>query len=418
MHEAFWNGLFDTRWEDAALGREAIRLVLWLRKRGYSERSYRDYAHAVVHLGRVLDEAQAEVTAEALDEAVIADFVDQHLPVCSCYRRRPGRRPETVRRGLAHLLAMLREGGVIAHPVLAQPIYQKVLEGYCRFLRHDRGLADTTVTNYRRYVRDFLISRGDAVNPDELAQLSADCLLAFSRQRGAALGATAWNHLAFSLSSFYRWLDLRGYGAKQLVDAVPRRRRYRLAEVPCALSWEQVQRLLAVVDQREVNGHRNYAMLLLAATYGLRSCEVRTLRLEAINWSDDEITIFAPKTGRNRKLPLTRPAGEAILDYLREERPPSNQREVFLSSRPPHGPLRSKINRWLARCYDKAGIEAPRRGTHILRHSLAIHLLRGGETLKSIGDVLGHRSPETTFIYTKLHVGDLRTVALEPEMVS
>jgi site-specific recombinase XerD len=417
MHEAFWNGLFDTRWEDAPLGRESIRLALWLRKRGHSERSYRAYAHAVVHLGRVLHEAQAEVTAGALDEAVVADFIGQHLPVCCCYHRRPGRRAEHVRRGLAHLLAMLREEGVIAYPVQAQPVYHELLEDYCRFLHHDRGLAKGTTTLYRRYVRDFLISRGDAVSPGELAQLTADDLLAFSRQRGAALGATAWNHLATSLSGFYRWLDLCGHGGRHLFRAVPLRRRYRLADVPCALSWDQVQRLLAVVDRREVNGRRNYAMLLLAATYGLRSCEVRVLRLDDINWSDDEITIFAPKTGRSRKLPLTRPVGEAILDYLREERPPSHHREVFLSSHPPHGPFRSKINRWLARCFDKAGIEALRRGTHTLRHSLAVQLLRSGETLKSIGDVLGHQSPETTFIYTKLNVVDLRTVALEPEEV-
>ena len=76
------------------------------------------------------------------------------------------------------------------------------------------------------------------------------------------------------------------------------------------------------------------------------------------------------------------------------------------------------MNPWLSRQLDKAGIKAPRRGAHTLRHSLAIHLLRSGETLKSIGDVLGHRSTETTFIYTKLHVEDLRTVALDPEMVS
>lgn len=418
MHEAFWNGLFDTRWEDAPLGGEAIRLVLWLRERGYSERSRRAYAHAAVHLGRVLHEASAEVSAVALDEAVVADFIGQHLPVCCCYRRcgrRRAQRSEHVRRGLAHLLLMLREEGVIPHPVSAQPVYHDLFEGYCRFLRHDRGLAETTVINYRRYLLDFLISRGNAVSPGDLVQLTADDLLAFSRQRGAGLGATAWNHLALSLSSFFRWLDLRGHGGEHLVGAVPQRRRYRLAEVPCALSWEQVQRLLAVVDRRE---RRNYAMLLLAATYGLRSCEVRALRLDDIRWSHDEITIFAPKTGRSRKLPLTRPTGEAILDYLREERPPSHHREVFLSSRPPHGPLRSKINRWLARCFDKAGIEVSRRGAHTLRHSLAIHLLRGGETLKSIGDVLGHRSPETTFIYTKLDIEDLRTVALEPEAVS
>ena len=199
---------------------------------------------------------------------------------------------------------------------------------------------------------------------------------------------------------------------------VPLRRKYRLADVPCALAWEQVQRLLAVVDRRAPNGRRNYAMLLLAATYGLRSCEIRALRLDDIDWADDAITIYSPKTGRRRTLPLTRPVGEATLDYLREERLPSVHREVFLSSRPPHGPLRSKINRWLARCFDKAGIETSRRGIHTLRHSLAVHLLRHGETLKSIGDVLGHRSPETTFIYTKLHVEDLRTVALEPEVVS
>lgn len=417
MHEAFWNGLFDARWEDAPLGPEAIRLVLWLRRRGYAERTRREYGHAVVHLGSVL-QAQEGGADWILNEAVVEDFVDRHLPVCCCYRRPPGRGRENVRWGLAQLLAMLREEGAIPSVALETPPYHELIEGYCRFLLHDRGLAETTVTNYRRYLRDFLASRGDAVNPTELARLTTDDLLAFGRQRGAALGATAWNHLATALSGFYRWLDLRGHGGRHLVGAVPLRRRYRLAEVPSALSWEQVKRLLAVVDRREANGRRNYAMLLLIATYGLRGCETRALRLDDVDWSNDEITVFAPKTGHSRRLPLTRPVGEAILDYLREERPPSVHREIFLSSRPPRGPLRSKINRWLARCLDKAGIETPRRGAHTLRHSLALHLLRSGETLKNIGDVLGHRNPDTTFIYTKLHVEDLRTVALDPEVVS
>ncbi len=418
MQDAFWDGLFDTRWEDAPLGQEAIRLVLWLRKRGYAERTRRSYAHAVVHLGRVIFEAQAEAASRDLDEASVEDFIDQHMPVCRCYHKRPGRRADATRLGLTHLLAMLREEGAIP-PVPSDHLpYHELLEGYCRFLLQDRGLAETTVINYRRYLRDFLTSRGDAVSPSELARLTTDDLLAFGRQRGAALGFTAWNHLATSLSGFYRWLDLCGHGGRHLIGAVPLRRRYRLADVPCALSWEQVQRLLAVVDRHEPNGRRNYAMLLLIATYGLRGCEVRALRLDDIDWAHDEVTIFAPKNGHSRRLPLTRPIGEAILDYLREERLPSAHREVFLSCRPPRGPLHSKINHWLARCFDKAGIEAPRRSAHTLRHSLAVHLLRSGETLKSIGDVLGHRSPETTFIYTKLHVEDLRTVALEPEVVS
>ncbi len=323
-----------------------------------------------------------------------------------------------MRPGLAHLLAMLREEGTVSPIVSATPPYHELIEGYCRFLRRDRGLAETTVTNYRRYLRDFLASRGDEVSPAELTQLTADDLLAFSRQRGATLGRTAWNHLAISLSGFYRWMDLCGHGGRHLIGAVPLRRQYRLADVPCALSWDPVQRMLAVVDRCESNGRRNYAMLLLFASYGLRGCEVRALRLDDIDWSRDEITVFAPKTGRSRRLPLTRAAGEAILDYLREGRPPSRRREIFLSSLPPHAPLRSKINRWLGERLKEAGIETPRGGAHILRHSLAVHMLRSGQTLKDIGDVLGHRSPETTFIYTKLHVEDLRTVALDPEVVS
>lgn len=418
MQEASWNGLFDTRWEDAPLGPEAIRLVVWLRERGFAERTRRDYGHAVVHLGRVLHDASAETAPQALKEAIVERFIDQHLPVCCCYHQRPGRRADAARRGLGHLLMMLREEGMIPRLVRDYSPYHDLLEGYCRFLCDDCGLAETTIINYRRYVRDFLISRGDAVSAGELAQLTEDDLLAFSRERGDALGVTAWNHIALSLSAFWRWLDLHGHGTQHLIGAVPLRRKYRLADVPCALSWDQVQQLLAVVDRRKPNGRRNYAMLLLAATYGLRGCEIRALRLDDIRWDDDEITIFSPKTGRSRKLPLVRPVGEAILEYLREERSSSHHRQIFLSSRPPHGPLHSKINRWLSRCFDRAGIEAPRRGVHTLRHSLAVHLLRSGETLKSIGDVLGHRSPETTFIYTKLHVEDLRTVALEPEVVS
>ena len=417
MHEAYWNGLFDTRWEDAPLGPEAIRLAWKLRDSGYSERTRREYGHAVVHLGRILHAEEGDVD-RVLDEEVVDDFVNRHLPVCCCYRRPARRRQEHVRSGLAHLLAMLREEGAIPPIVSEKPPYHELLEEHCRFLSCTRGLAETTVTNYRRYLRDFLTSRGDVSSPMELTQLTADDLLEFSRQRGVSLGHTAWNHLAMSLSGFYRWLDLRGCGGRHLVGAIPLRRRYRLADVPCALSWDQVQRLLAVVDRHEPNGRRNYAMLLLFASYGLRGCEVRALCLDNIDWSRDAITVFTPKTGRSRRLPLARTVGEAILDYLREERPPSLRREIFLSNRPPHAPLRSKINRWLADCLTKAGIETPRGGAHILRHSLAVHMLRGGRTLKDIGDVLGHRSPETTFIYTKLHLEDLRTVALDPEVVS
>ena len=158
MHEAFWNGLFDVRWEEAPLGAEAIRLTVRLRERGYAERTCRDYGHAVVHLGRFLHEERG--SDQVRDDEVVTDFLGGHLPGCHRYRRPVGRGEEPVRRGLAHLLVMLREEGNIPPVVADEPPYQELIEGYCRFLRRDRGLAETTVANYRRYLRDFLVRRG------------------------------------------------------------------------------------------------------------------------------------------------------------------------------------------------------------------------------------------------------------------
>ena len=108
MHEAFWNGLFDVPWEEAPLGAEAIRLTVRLRERGYAGRTCRDYGHAVVHLGGFLHEELG--SDQVRDEEAVADFLGDHLPGCRCYRRPVGRREEPVRRGLGHLLVMLRRG--------------------------------------------------------------------------------------------------------------------------------------------------------------------------------------------------------------------------------------------------------------------------------------------------------------------
>ena len=417
QYETFWNGLFDVRWEDEPLGAEAIRLAMRLQALGYCAATRRHYGRMVIHLGEVLA-LRGQLDIGRLNERDTEDFVRRHLPVCSCYRGQPKKRFAYASRALGHLLAMLREEGVIPPVSAARPPYDAILENYCRFLLKDRGLAWSTVVTQRCYLRGFLEARGEAVAAAELVRLSATDLLAFAHRRGGRLGTTSWNQLASSLTGFYRWLESQGYEAGHVIGVVPPRRRYRLAGIACAISWEQVQKILAAVDRHGPSGRRNYAMLLLIATYGLRNCEVRNLKLDDIDWSHDEITISVSKTRRVRRLPLLRPVGEAILDYLCHERPVSRHREVFLSRLPPQGPICHKFYNWVARCFEKAGVDSPHRGTHTLRHSLAVHLLRRGETLKGIGDILGHCNVETTFGYTKLHLEDLRGVALEPEVVS
>ncbi len=416
--DAYWNGLFDIRWEDAPLGPEAIRLIQHLRSLGYREQTRRAYGHMVVHLGRVLA-LEGPVDVSRLNEDSVEHFVRHHLPRCRCYRRTPQKQYVHSRRALGHLLVMLREEGAIPAAHETVPPYHDLLERYCQFLVHDRGLAVRTVGTYRGFVWDFLACRGPDFTPAALAHLTPEDLVTFGRGRGSQLGTSSWNHLVLSLSYLYRWIALQGYDTRHLLGVLPLRRRYRFADVPCALSWDQVQRLVSAVDRQAADGLRNYAMMLLMATYGLRGCEVRGLCLEDIDWERQELTIRASKTHRARLLPLNGLVGEAILEYLRCERPASQHREVFLSRRPPQGPLRNKFYRWVARCFEKAGLETPHRGPHTLRHSVAVHLLRRGETLKGIGDLLGHRNVESTFIYTKLQVEDLRQVALNPaEVVS
>jgi integrase len=283
---------------------------------------------------------------------------------------------------------MLREESVVPPPRVAVPPYHDLLAHYDRFLICERGLAAGTVAIYRRFVGEFLTSRGEAVTPAELVGLTAADLHTFVRKRGAGLGGSSWNNLVAALTSFYRWLDLQGHPARHLIGILPRQRRYRLADVPCALQWEDVQRLLAAVDRDGPDGRRNYAILMLIATYGLRGCEVRALRLEDIDWPKDELTIFASKTGQTRRLPLTRPVGEALLDYLCHERLASTHREIFLSRRPPQGPLRNKFYHWISRCFEKAGVDAPHRGAHTLRHY--VPFLTMSCNVKNSADMLGN----------------------------
>jgi integrase/recombinase XerD len=154
-------------------------------------------------------------------------------------------------------------------------------------------------------------------------------------------------------------------------------------------------------------------MLLLIATYGLRCCEIAGLTLNDLGWRERQIRVPQRKTGSVLYLPLTDEAGVVLERYLRQARPASQRREVFLRMRAPAGPLQSTaisdaFDRWAKR----SGLAIPYEGAHCLRHSYAVNLLRRGTPLKTIGDILGHRLAESTCMYLGLAIEDLREVAL------
>ena len=155
-------------------------------------------------------------------------------------------------------------------------------------------------------------------------------------------------------------------------------------------------------------------MLLLIATYGLRVSEVSSLGLDDIQWRTRVVSVPRPKIGAPLALPLTDEVGAALVAYLHHRSGQAGDRRLFLRVRAPRGPVESTavcdaFDVWAAR----AGVQVPGLGgPHCLRHALAMHLLRQGTPLKTIGDLLGHRSVESTGIYLRLQVEDLRDVAL------
>lgn len=186
-----------------------------------------------------------------------------------------------------------------------------------------------------------------------------------------------------------------------------------MSSIPRGIAPDQVRHLLARINRRTAVGRRDYAIVLLLARLGLRSSEVVFLELDDIDWKDGSLSVHG-KGGRRLQLPLPADVGEAIVAYVRDGRPPSSSRRVFLRAKAPlRGFLGPSAGGSIVRhVLRRAGIDAPTTGAHQFRHGLATEMLRHGASLSEIGELLGHRSPETTKIYTKVDLDALRTLAL------
>ena len=172
--------------------------------------------------------------------------------------------------------------------------------------------------------------------------------------------------------------------------------------------------MLAATGGDDPTSIRDHAIILLLSVYGVRSGEVRRLRLDDIDWRQDRIRFVRSKSGRRDDAPLVAQVGDAIARYLREARPQSTSRVVFLRVRAPFTPLSpSGLYSTVKSHFPAHERPAKGRGPHGLRHACARHLLESGLSFKEVGDHLGHRDPDTTRIYAKVNLTMLRRVAFD-----
>jgi site-specific recombinase XerD len=382
------------------LGPHLEGFVAWLRSQGYPRLPIRLRVRAAKQFDAFLRRHRvrrlSDLSARELLSYAPADSQD-----------------DVYRAALVHSLVRYLEEQKVLAPARLTPVLE-LTASYCRQLERVRGLSATTVKHHAATVRELLAWLGEDHLHARLLSLNGRAIESFVQVVAERLGRESLQHTISHLRSFLRFLAARALAPAGLDARIDTPRVYRGERLPRALSWETVRAFLQAIDRSTPMGRRDYAMFLLVVTYGLRSCEVVSLKLDDIEWRSGQLKVARSKVSSSFVLPLTPEVGAALFAYLRNGRPPLAHREVFLRVRGPAGTLKptgltEAFQGWVRR----ASLPIPFQGPHCLRHSLAIHLLRQGTSLKTIGDLLGHRSAESTCVYLRLHVEDLREVALD-----
>lgn len=302
---------------------------------------------------------------------------------------------------------------------VSSPEWERTLEAFAEFQRRHRGTCDATVGNHLRVLRRLVAQAfmsGTIVRPDEIAPRHIDeFLIGYARP----LGRNYARQAACSVRVFMRYLAFLGQVPPERPAQVPTPKVYRLAGLPRAIARDDLRRVLASITRDDTRGRRQYAVLTLLATYGLRAGDVGALRLDDLRWREGTLWLRqSVKTGRPLVLPLMDAVGDALADYLQHGRPSCEHREVFLSLKAPHDPVDGRrIIKIVREVLDHAGVVQQGVAAHAFRHGFATHLFRSGVSLDVIAKCLDHKSTATTEIYTKLAVEDLRSVSFDPRAV-
>jgi integrase/recombinase XerD len=339
----------------------------------------------------------------------------RQILLAAYFSRWLGQKAVSARRVCKQFLEFLRREGIIpaekTSPCPLTPVEQQT-RAFETYLRNERALAEATIAYYVPFTRGFLTDRfgnGRVV----LSRLSAGDVVRFVQRQVPRLHRNCAKLLTTALRSFLNYARYRGDITDDLAAAVPCVAAWSITSIPRDIPADAVRRLLASIDRRVPVGRRDYAIFLLLARLGLRASEVVLLELDDIDWAAGEVRVRG-KGGQRTALPLPAEVGKALVSYIRHGRPQSTSRRVFLRCR---GPIRGflgpeAIASLVGHTLTRAGIRSPSRGAHQFRHALAVQMLRHGASLTEIGEVLRHRSPQTTTIYAKVDLLALRPLAL------
>jgi site-specific recombinase XerD len=402
------NAIYSSPWliqrlRSGLFGNHIDRWAALLLEQGYQRDPLLHKMSLVAALGRWLESKRHRLIE--LDDEKVESFVRA--------RQRHRRIHRGDRMTLRFLLADLRSTGDIPPPPpkAAPTALEHALHEYTDYLVRERGLSPRTVSQYAHCIRTFLAERfnNGPIRWNALCQADTNGHL---QQKSATVCPNTLHSVTAALRSYFTFLRLRGDIQMDLASGVPAVACWRLSTVPKFLKPNDVQKLLDSCDQTTTKGQRDYAVLLLLARLGLRGGELVAMKLDDINWDAGEMLIRG-KGQRHDRLPIPKDVGKALAAYLRHGRPRSLTRHVFVRLNAPHRGFAtsSDISAIVHQAVNRAGLHPPNKGAHLLRHSLATNMLQKGASLAEIGEVLRHRCPITTELYSKVDLAALHALA-------
>lgn len=372
---------------------------LELKERGYTPLTTVNQLRQVARLSRWL-EASGLGAAELSGERV-GEFL--------AFQRADGRHAASWSRpGLLCLLDVLSRRGLPAadEPAGACSPTEVLLARFERHLRAERGLAAGTIQGYVGHARRFL---GGLSPADGLIGLGAADVTAAVLRESTAVSVSATQFFVAGLRSLLRFCFTEGLVGADLSQAALPITGRRRSSLPRGITRADAAALLDSCDRRFALGRRDYAVIITLLRLGLRAREVAGLGLGDLDWRAGEVVVTG-KGGRQDRLPLPADVGEAISSYLRRGRPQSDRRTVFLQARAPFGPIApGTVSSTVRRACRRAGIAEV--GAHRLRHTVACEMVSAGVPLVQIAQVLRHHSLQTTAIYARVDLDQLRSLA-------
>ena len=288
--------------------------------------------------------------------------------------------------------------------------HQKILQAYQQNLRQVVGLSPKTCRDRFRDVRRFL----EAVplrRDGDLAELTPGHQVSYLTARSADYEPASLRNVASSVRDFLRFAQQQGWTRQRLDLAVPKIACGAQNDLPVYLSGQQLESMLASWDGGTAQGWRDLAIGLCLARLGMRAGEVAALLLEDLNWRQATLRLNQSKNSSQAQLPLLSEVSEAIAGYLRAGRPVCTHRQVFLFDQPARPMNARAVSLVIRHALRRCGIEVPRPGSHLLRHTLASHLVQNGASLKEVADLLRHRDLNSASVYAHVDLPNLRPLA-------